>query len=252
LAEAKVPFETPGREELPQRLAAVLGVVYLIFNEGYAATSGEHWMRPALCEEALRLGRMLAALAPDAAEVHGLLALMELQASRLGARTQPDGTPILLGDQDRRRWDRLYIRRGLASLAHAERLGGAEGPYALQAAIAACHAVAATAPETNWARIASLYDALSRRMPSPVVELNKAVAFAMAFGPQAGLDLVDALVDAPALRDYHLLPSVRGDLLAKLGRDAEARAEFERAATLARNAREAEFLRKRAEAIAAR
>ena len=252
LSEANVPFETPGRDELPQRLAAVLGVVYLIFNEGYAATSGEHWMRPALCDEALRLGRILAALAPDEAEVHGLLALMELQASRLGARTQADGTPILLADQDRNRWDRLYIRRGVTSLAHARRLGGENGPYALQAAIAACHAVAPSAAETDWARIASLYDALSRRMPSPVVELNKAVALSMAFGPQAGLDLVDTLVDAPALRDYHLLPSVRGDLLAKLGRDAEARAEFERAAALARNDREADFLRKRAEAIAAR
>lgn len=250
LSEANVPFETPGRDELPQRLAAVLGVVYLIFNEGYAATSGEHWMRPALCDEALRLGRILAALAPDEADVHGLLALMELQASRLGARTQADGTPILLADQDRNRWDRLYIRRGLASLARAERLGGGAGAYALQAAIAACHAVAPAAADTDWRRIAALYDALSQRMPSPVVELNRAVAFSMAFGPQAGLDLVDTLVDAPALRDYHLLPSVRGDLLAKLGRRDEARAEFERAANLARNAREAEFLRRRAEAIA--
>ena len=250
LAEAKVPFETPGRDELPQRLAAVLGVVYLIFNEGYAATSGEHWMRPALCDEALRLGRILAAVDPDEAEVHGLLALMELQASRLHARTQPDGTPILLGDQDRMRWDRLYIQRGLASLARAERLGGAGNPYALQAAIAACHARAPTSAETDWARIATLYDALAARMPSPVVELNRAVAYAMAFGPQAGLDLADTLIDAPALREYHLLPSVRGDLLAKLGRHREARVEFERAAALARNEREARLLRERAAAIA--
>jgi RNA polymerase sigma factor (sigma-70 family) len=246
LAEAKVPFETPGRDALPERIAAVLGVVYLIFNEGYAATSGEHWMRPALCDEALRLGRILAALAPGESEVHGLLALMELQASRLGARTQADGTPILLLDQDRGRWDRLYIQRGLASLARAEHLGGAGAPYALQAAIAACHARAATAADTDWVRIAALYEALSQRLPSPVVELNRAVAFAMAFGPQAGLDLVDTLADAPALRDYHLLPSVRGDLLARLGRHGEARAEFERAAGLARNEREAALLRRRA------
>ncbi|UHQ19273.1 RNA polymerase sigma factor [Lysobacter sp. KIS68-7] len=249
LAEAKVPFETPGREELPQRLSAVLGVVYLIFNEGYAATSGEHWMRPTLCEEALRLGRILAAVDPDEADVHGLLALMELQASRLHARTQADGTPILLADQDRMRWDRLYIQRGLASLARAERLGGAGNPYALQAAIAACHARAPTSADTDWARIAALYDTLAQRMPSPVVELNRAVAYAMAFGPQAGLDLADTLVDAPALRDYHLLPSVRGDLLARLGRLREARVEFERAAGLARNEREARLLRERAAAI---
>jgi len=247
LAEANVPFETPGREELPQRLAAVLGVVYLIFNEGYAATSGEHWMRPALCDEALRLGRILAALDPDEPEVHGLLALMELQASRLGARTQTDGTPILLADQDRMRWDRLYIQRGLASLARAERLGG--GPYTLQAAIAACHARAPAAADTDWTRIASLYDILAQRMPSPVVELNRAVAHAQAFGAQAGLDLVDGLVDAPALRDYHLLPSVRGELLSRLGRHREARVEFERAASLARNEREASLLRARAAAI---
>jgi RNA polymerase sigma factor (sigma-70 family) len=247
LAEANVPFETPGREELPQRLAAVLGVVYLIFNEGYAATSGEHWMRPALCDEALRLGRILAALDPDEPEVHGLLALMELQASRLGARTQADGTPILLADQDRMRWDRLYIQRGLASLARAERLGG--GTYTLQAAIAACHARAPDAADTDWTRIASLYDILAQRMPSPVVELNRAVAHAMAFGPQAGLDLVDGLVDEPALRAYHLLPSVRGELLSRLGRHREARVEFERAAALARNEREASLLRARAAAI---
>jgi RNA polymerase sigma-70 factor (ECF subfamily) len=246
LSEANVPFETPGRDELPQRLSAVLGVVYLIFNEGYAATSGADWMRPALCDEALRLGRILVALAPLEPEVHGLLALMELQASRIGARTKPDGTPILLLEQDRTRWDHLYIQRGLASLRHAERLGGAEGPYALQAALAACHARAPTAQDTDWPRIAALYDMLAARMGSPVVELNRAVAFAMAYGPQAGLDLVDALVDARELRDYHLLPSVRGDLLQKLGRFDEARAEFERAATLARNEREAELLRRRA------
>lgn len=246
LGEANVPFETPSRDELPQRLAAVLGVVYLIFNEGYAATSGSDWMRPALCDEALRLGRILVALAPLEPEVHGLLALMELQASRIGARTKPDGTPILLLEQDRTRWDRLYIQRGLASLRHAERLGGAEGPYALQAALAACHARAPTAQATDWPRIAGLYDVLAARMGSPVVELNRAVAFAMAYGPQAGLDLVDAIVDARELRDYHLLPSVRGDLLQRLGRFDEARAEFERAATLARNEREAELLRRRA------
>jgi RNA polymerase sigma factor (sigma-70 family) len=248
LSEANVPFETPGREELPQRLAAVLGVVYLIFNEGYAATSGADWMRPALCDEALRLGRILVALAPLEPEVHGLLALMELQASRIGARTKPDGTPILLLEQDRTRWDHLYIQRGLASLRHAERLGGAEGPYALQAALAACHARAPTAQDTDWPRIAGLYDVLASRMGSPVVELNRAVAVAMAYGPQAGLDVVDAIVDARELRDYHLLPSVRGDLLQKLGRVEEARAEFERAADLARNEREAELLRRRAAA----
>jgi len=250
LADAHVPFEVPGRDALPERLAAVLGVVYLIFNEGYAATSGAHWMRPALCDEALRLGRILAALAPAEPEVHGLLALMELQASRMGARTQADGTPILLLDQDRGRWDRLYIQRGLASLARAERQGGANGSYALQAAIAACHARARTADATDWVRIADLYTALLHVLPSPVVELNRAVAVAMAHGPQAGLTAVDALANAPALRDYHLLPSVRGDLLAKLGRLAEARGEFERAAALARNEREAEFLRRRAAALA--
>ena len=246
LADAHVPFETPGRDELPERLAAVLGVVYLIFNEGYAATSGNEWMRPALCEEALRLGRILAALAPQEADVHALVALMELQASRFGARTTADGTPILLLDQDRGRWDRVYIQHGLAALQRAERLAGAEGPYALQAAIAACHARAPTAAETDWPRIAALYARLAQRVPSPVVELNRAVAVAMAFGPQAGLDVVDTLVDAPALREYHLLPSVRGDLLARLGRHAEARTEFERAASLATNAREASLLRRRA------
>ena len=246
MSDALVPFETPGRDDLPERLAAVLGVVYLIFNEGYAATSGNEWMRPALSEEALRLGRILAALAPQEADVHGLVALMELQASRFGARTTADGTPILLLDQDRGRWDRVYIQHGLAALQRAERLGGADGPYALQAAIAACHARATTAAETDWPRIAALYARLARRMPSPVVELNRAVAVSMAFGPQAGLDVVDTLVDAPALREYHLLPSVRGDLLAKLGRHAEARTEFERAASLATNAREAGLLRRRA------
>jgi RNA polymerase sigma factor (sigma-70 family) len=251
LSDAHVPFEVPGREELPERLAAVLGVIYLIFNEGYAATSGEHWMRPALCDEALRLGRILVALAPDEPEVHGLLALMELQASRLGARTHADGTPILLLDQDRGRWNRLYIQRGFASLAQVERLGGTNGPYALQAAIAACHAHATTADATDWPRIAALYGVLVQVLPSPVVELNRAVALAMAFGPQAGLDVVDALTDLPALRDYHLLPSVRGELLARLGRHNEARAEFERAAALARNAREADLLRRRAEGMPA-
>ncbi|BCT94108.1 RNA polymerase subunit sigma-24 [Lysobacter helvus] len=248
LSEAHVPFEVPGRDALPERLAAVLNVVYLIFNEGYAATSGEHWTRPAMCDEALRLGRILAALAPNEAEVHGLVALMEIQASRLAARIAHDGTPILLLDQERGRWDRLYIGRGLASLQRAERLGG-QGPYALQAAIAACHARAPTAEDTDWRRIAALYDVHAQRFPSPVVELNRAVAFAMAFGPQAGLDVVDALVDVPALRDYHLLPSVRGDLLAKLGRTDEARGEFTRAAALARNAREAALLRRRADAL---
>ncbi|WP_036164870.1 RNA polymerase sigma factor [Noviluteimonas dokdonensis] len=248
LSEAQVPFETPGREELPERLATVLGVVYLIFNEGYAATSGAEWTRPALCDEALRLGRILVALAPLEPEVHGLLALMELQASRLNARTAPDGAPILLLEQDRARWDHLYIQRGLASLRNAERLSGAEGPYALQAAIAACHARAPTAADTDWKRIAALYDVLAARMGSPVVELNRAVAYAMADGPQAGLDLVDAIVDARELREYHLLPSVRGDLLRKLGRHDEARAEFERAAALARNEREATLLRERAAA----
>jgi RNA polymerase sigma-70 factor (ECF subfamily) len=249
LADAHVPYEVPGRDALPERLAVVLNVVYLIFNEGYSATSGEHWTRPALCDEALRLGRILAALAPDEPEVHGLVALMEIQASRLSARIAHDGTPILLLDQERGRWDRLYIGRGLASLQRAERLGGAEGAYALQAAIAACHARAPVAADTDWRRIASLYDTLSQRYPSPVVDLNRAVAYAMAFGPQTGLDLVDALGDVPALRDYHLLPSVRGDLLAKLGRTAEARDEFTRAASLARNVREAELLRRRADAL---
>ena len=224
----------------------MLEVIYLIFNEGYSATAGDDWMRPGLCEEALRLGRILAELAPREPEVHGLVALMEIQASRLRARVGPAGEPVLLLDQDRGRWDHLLIRRGLAALERAAELGGALGPYALQAAIAACHARARTAAETDWPRIAALYDALAQLAPSPVVELNRAVAVAMAFGPAAGLELVDALVDEPALRGYHLLPSVRGDLLAKLGRAAEARAEFERAAGLTRNARERELLLSRA------
>jgi RNA polymerase sigma factor (sigma-70 family) len=251
LAEARVPFEVPGREQLPARLASVLEVVYLVFNEGYAATAGEDWMRPALCEEALRLGRILAELAPREPEVHGLVALMEIQASRAGARTGPAGEPVLLLDQDRSRWDELLIRRGLAALERAERLGGALGPYALQAAIAACHARARSAEETDWVRIAALYDALAQLTPSPVVELNRAVAVGMAFGPAAGLELADALLAEPALAGYHLLPSVRGDLLAKLGRHEEARAELERAASLTRNEREHELLRERAAALGA-
>ncbi|MDH5823285.1 RNA polymerase sigma factor [Luteimonas sp. RD2P54] len=251
LGAAQVPFEIPRREELGPRLAAVLGVIYLVFNEGYSASSGEDWIRPALCEDALRLGRVLAGLMPREAEVHGLVALMELQASRLEARTAPDGAPILLPDQDRGRWNRLLIGRGLEALERAERLGEVRGPYALQAAIAACHARAATAEETDWVRIVALYDALSTQAPSPVVELNRAVALAMAYGPQAGLDLADQLVDVPALAKYHLLPGVRGDLLAKLGRHAEARAEFERAAELAGNERERTLLLERAARSAA-
>jgi predicted RNA polymerase sigma factor len=248
LSEKQVPFEVPRGEELAPRLAAVLEVVYLIFNEGYTATAGEDWARPALCEEAMRLGRVLAGLAPREPEVHGLVALMEIQASRLHARTAADGTPILLLDQDRSRWDRLLIRRGLASLEHAEQLGGANGNYALQAAIAACHVRALRAEDTDWASIASLYTCLAEVAPSPVVELNRAVAVSMAEGPEAGLQLVDALQKERALRDYHLLPSVRGDLLFKLGRRNEARAEFERAAALTGNAREEELLHQRAEA----
>src|SRR5581483_7584027 len=221
LAAARVPFEVPGEAERAARLASVLQVIYLIFNEGYAATAGDDWMRPALCEEALRLGRILAELMPQEPEVHGLVALMELQASRARARIGPSGEPVLLLDQDRGRWDQLLIRRGLAALARAEALGGAHGPYALQAAIAACHARAHTAAETDWARIAALYDALAALAPSPVVELNRAVAVAMAFGPAAGLELVDALTAEPSLKGYHLLPSVRGDLLARLGRPDE-------------------------------
>jgi RNA polymerase sigma factor (sigma-70 family) len=248
LAEAHVPFEVPPTGELAPRLASVLEVIYLIFNEGYAATAGDDWMRPGLCEDALRLGRILAELAPREPEVHGLVALMEIQASRSHARIGPTGEPILLLDQNRMRWDPLLIRRGLAALARAERLGGALGPYALQAAIAACHARARTADETDWARIAALYDALAQLAPSPVVELNRGVAVSMAFGPAAGLDVVDRLVAEPSLRNYHLLPAVRGDLLAKLGRLDEAGAEFKRAATLTRNAREQALLMGRAEA----
>src|ERR687883_635322 len=248
LREARVPFEVPRGAELAARLSSVLEVIYLVFNEGYAATAGDDWMRPALCEEALRLGRILAELAPKEPEVHGLVALMEIQASRLRARIGPSGEPILLLDQDRGRWDYLLIGRGLAALARAERLGGALGPYALQAAIAACHARARTPEQTDWAAIAALYDALAQVAPSPVVELNRAVALAMAFGPAAGLELVDALTSEPSLKAYHLLPSVRGDLLAKLGRLDEARAEFERAATLTRNVRERELLLERARA----
>jgi predicted RNA polymerase sigma factor len=224
----------------------VLEVVYLVFNEGYAATAGDDWMRPALCEDALRLGRVLAELVPGEPEVHGLVALMEIQASRTAARTGPSGAPVLLLDQDRGRWDRILIGRGLAALARADALGGARGPYALQAAIAACHARARTAAETDWPQIAALYDALAQVAPSPVVELNRAVALSMAFGPAAGLEVVEALASEPALRGYHLLPGVRGDLLARLGRHGEARAEFERAAALARNARERALLLERA------
>ncbi len=248
LAEARVPFEVPRGAELAARLASVLEIIYLIFNEGYTATAGDDWMRPALCEEALRLGRILAELAPQEPEVHGLVALMEIQASRAAARVGPAGEPILLLEQDRGRWDHLLIRRGLAALARAEALGGAQGPYALQAAIAACHARARMPAETDWARIAALYGALAALAPSPVVELNRAVALAMAFGPAAGLALVDALTSEPSLRAYHLLPSVRGDLLVKLGRADEARAEFERAAALTRNARERALLLARAAA----
>ena len=245
-----MPYEVPRGAALDERLASVLEVIYLIFNEGYAATAGEDWIRPALCEEALRLGRILAELAPAEPEVHGLVALMEIQASRLGARTSPDGAPILLLEQNRARWDHLLIRRGLAALARAERLGAERGPYVLQAAIAACHARARAADETDWSRIATLYGELARRTPSPVVELNRAVAVAMAQGPQAGLELVDALTAEPTLKNYHLLPSVRGDFLKKLGRIAEARAEFERAASLTQNARERKLLLDRAAALA--
>jgi len=248
LTARRVPFELPSRAEIPGRLTSVLEVIYLMFNEGYAATAGEDWMRPPLCAEAMRLGRVLAGLMTREPEAHGLVALMELQASRVGARTDPAGEPVLLADQDRRRWDRLLIRRGLASLARAEALGGAAGPYALQAAIAAVHARAATADETDWDRIVGLYGALARVEPSPVVELNRAVAVAMAHGPAAGLEIVDALVGVAALKEYHLLPTVRGDLLARLGRADEARAEFERAASLTRNARERALLLDRAAA----
>jgi len=248
LAEKRVPFEVPRGEALAERLGSVLGVIYLVFNEGYAATVGENWVRPQLCEEALRLGRILAELAPAQPEVHGLVALMEIQASRLKARVGPGGEPILLLDQDRGRWDRLLIRRGLAALERALALGGPPGPYLLQAEIAACHARAPRAADTDWARIAALYAALARLSPSLVVELNRAVAVAMAEGPAAGLALVDALVQQPALRGYHLLPGVRGDLLFKLGRLEEARAEFERAAALSRNEPERRLLLQRADA----
>jgi len=250
LAEARVPFEVPRAAELAERLSSVLEVIYLVFNEGYSATSGEHWVRPTLCEDALRLGRILAQLTPREPEVHGLVALMEIQASRLGARIGPKGEPILLLDQNRARWDQLLIGRGLAALDRAEAQGGALGPYALQAAIAACHARALAAADTDWSRIAALYDALASLTPSPVVELNRAVAVAMAFGPAAGLAIVDKLAGEPALKGYHLLPSVRADLLAKLGRDSEACAEFKRAADLTRNERERALLLGRAAACA--
>jgi RNA polymerase sigma factor (sigma-70 family) len=251
LASAQVRFEVPGREQRPARLSSVLEVIYLIFNEGYSATAGDDWMRPALCEDAVRLGRILAQLAPAEPEVHGLAALMEIQASRVRARTGPAGEPILLLDQDRRRWDRLLINRGLAALARAEELDGTRGPYALQAAIAACHARAFRQEETDWARITSLYAILAEVQPSPVIELNRAVAVSMAHGPQAGLDLLDQLAAEPSLRGYHLLPSVRGDLLMKLGRAGEARAEFERAAAMTRNAPERELSAQRARTAAA-
>jgi RNA polymerase sigma factor (sigma-70 family) len=246
LSEAQVPFEIPRGAEFEVRLASVLQVLYLIFNEGYTATRGDDWLRPALCEEALRLGRVLAGLVPKEPEVHGLVALMEIQASRSRARVSRTGDAVLLLDQDRALWDQLLIRRGLAALKRAEALGGSHGAYALQAAIAACHARAKTAAETDWLRIASLYEDLAQVAPSPVVELNRAVAVAMAFGPAAGLDRADALVAEPSLKNYHLLPSVRGDLLSKLGRFEEARAEFERAASLTSNSKEREFLLGRA------
>ena len=246
LSEARVPFEVPRGADRVARLSSVLEVIYLIFNEGYSATAGDDWMRPQLCEEALRLGRILAGLTPDEPEVHGLVALMEIQASRLGARAGPSGEPILLNDQNRARWDQLLIRRGLAALDRTGKLGGANGPYALQAAIAACHARARTPEETDWPRIVSLYARLAELMPSPVVELNRAVAVRMADGPAAGLALIDQLGAEPALKGYHLLPSVRGDFLLRLRRFAEAAAEFERAAALTNNAREREMLLGRA------
>ena len=246
LADAHVPFEVPRGAEFSARLSSVLQVIYLVFNEGYSATAGDDWMRPELCQDALRLGRILAGLVPEEPEVHGLVALMEIQASRSRARVGPSGEPVLLLDQDRARWDHVLVRRGLAALARAEQLGGAEGPYALQAAIAACHARARTGAETDWTRIADLYGALARITPSPIVDLNRAVAISMALGPAAGLELVDQLTGEPSLKTYHLLPSVRGDLLAKLGRSAEARDEFERAATLTRNGRERDLLLRRA------
>jgi RNA polymerase sigma factor (sigma-70 family) len=250
LAAARVPFAAPRAQELGARLSSVLEVIYLVFNEGYSATAGEDWMRPALCDEALRLGRILAELVPKEPEAHGLVALLEIQASRAAARVDEHGEPVLLLEQNRARWDRLLIRRGLAALDRAERLGGAHGPYALQAAIAACHARANTAAETDWPKIAALYEALAQRTPSPIVELNRAVALSMAYGPAVGLELADTLQAEPQLNDYHLLPSVRGDLLAKLGRQAEACAEFKRAAGLTRNARERKLLLMRAHACA--
>jgi len=246
LAAARVPFEVPRGAELAARLSSVLEVIYLVFNEGYSATAGDHWVRPALCDDALRLGRILAGLMPHEPEVHGLVGLLEIQASRLRARVSQTGEPILLLDQDRSRWDHLLIRRGLAALERAEALGGSLGPYGLQAAIAACHARARTPEETDWTRITALYDALAQLTRSPIVELNRAVAYAMAFGPAAGLELVDPLLSEPSLEAYHLLPSVRGDLLAKLGRSDEARAEFERAASLTCNVRERTLLLQRA------
>jgi RNA polymerase sigma factor (sigma-70 family) len=248
LADARVPFEVPSGDDRAARLASVLEVIYLIFNEGYAATAGDDWMRPGLCVDALRLGRILAELTPKEPEVHGLVALMEIQASRSRARVGPSGEPVLLLDQDRGRWDQLLIHRGLRALERAEELGGTLGPYGLQAAIAACHARTRTPEETDWKRIAALYDELAELTPSPVVELNRGVAHGMAFGPAAGLELVDALTSERSLENYHLLPSVRGDLLAKLGRYDEARREFERAASLTRNARERELLLERAAA----
>src|SRR5579864_9440353 len=252
LTEARVPFELPRGADRSARLSSVLEVLYLVFNEGYSATAGDDWVRPALCEDALRITRILAELAPGEPEVHGLVALLEIQASRLRARVGPAGAPVLLLDQDRSRWDHLLIRRGLAALALAERGAGALGPYALQASIAACHARARTAEETDWARIAALYDALGQLTPSPVVELNRAVAYGMAFGPAAGLEIADALVEEPALAAYHLLPAIRGDFLEKLGRLGEARTEFTHAASLTRNARERTLLFSRAAACAGR
>jgi predicted RNA polymerase sigma factor len=250
LSDRKVPFEVPRDAELAARVSSVLEVIYLIFNEGYSATSGEDWVRPGLCQDALRLGRIVAELAPNEPEVHGLVALMEIQASRLRARVGPSGEPVVLLDQNRAKWDRVLIQRGLAALERAESLGGALGPFALQAAIAACHARARTAEETDWGRIASLYLALGQVTPSPIVELNRAVAVSMARGPAAGLEIVDALTSEPTLANYHLLPSVRGDFLRKLGRFEEARVELERAASLTRNARERELLLERARASA--
>ena len=250
LADARVPFEVPRGPDLAARLSSVLEVLYLIFNEGYSATAGEDWMRPALIEDALRLGRILAGLAPDEPEVHGLVALMEIQASRTHARTNSAGEPILLANQDRTRWDHALIRHGLAELARAERLNGARSPYALQAAIAACHARAGSAAQTDWPRIATLYAALAQLTPSPIVELNRAVAVSMAFGPQAGLDIVDTLTSDPALKSYHLLPAVRADLLKKVGRVSEAQSEFTRAASLAQNSRERRLLLTRAASCA--